>query len=147
MGKTFREIMNVRLSAGSRTLYLDLAENENGTKFLSISEVRASESDKRSRILLDEQYIPDLHRALAAVLELLDFKSSHKKYSIEEKRRGHARAYEPWTAEEESNLRMGYSQGRGVNELAEQHGRAPTAIISRLYQLGILKSTQKPRWD
>lgn len=35
------EIMNIKISAGSRRLYLDLKENADGSRFLSMSEVRA----------------------------------------------------------------------------------------------------------
>ena len=147
MSLKFIEVMNVRIPAGSRTLYLDLGQNEDGTRFLSISEVRGSGPAERSRILVDERYVADLHRAVSAVLELMGGKPSPKAYSVEEKRRNHGRAYKLWTAEEENELKQGYSQGRGVKDLAEQHGRAPTAIISRLYQLGVVKAREKPRWE
>jgi hypothetical protein len=137
----------VIVPAGSRTLYLDLKQNDDKTRFLSISEVRGSDPNRRSRILLDEQYVPDLHQALAAVLELLKTAPSSKEHHAENQDQSLARAYKLWTADEDGRLKTSYRQGRGVNVLAVQHERAPTAIISRLYQLGILKPMERPRWD
>lgn len=50
MNPEYVEVMNVKVGAGSRTLYVDLKENPDGTRFLSISEVRASKERVRSRI-------------------------------------------------------------------------------------------------
>lgn len=140
MKSKFTEIMNIRIAAGSRTLFVDLKENADSTRFLSISEVPSGGSGKRSRILIDEEFVPDLHKALGAVSEMLRRKSPLQK------RGEHSRAYELWTDEEERQLRDGYASGVGVEKLAEQVGRKPTAVLSRLYQMGVIKHTDKPRW-
>lgn len=147
MDREYVEVLNVKVGAGSRTLYVDLKENPDGTRFLSISEVRASKTRERSRILIDEEHVAELHRALDSVLEFLSRKSRTKAYSIPEKRRERPRAYERWTRGEEEQLVEAYDEGCGVSELAERHARAPTAVLSRLYQLGVLKHNERPRWD
>lgn len=143
------EIMNIKVAAGSRTLYLELTENADSTRFLSISEVRSGSCGERSRILVDEEFVPDLHRALGAVLEMIGRKTppqKQKSHTLEEKRREHSRAYEPWTDEEEKQVREEYTRGLGIERLAEQVGRKPTAVLSRLYQMGVIKHKEKPRW-
>lgn len=141
------EIMNIKISAGSRRLYLDLKENADGSRFLSMSEVRADRGGERSRILIDEQYVADLHRALGAVVQLVDADQPRVSYTLEEKRRDHPRAYKPWTDEEETELKDGYVQGRGIDALARQHERAPSAVLSRLCQIGLVKPNENPYRD
>ena len=58
-----------------------------------------------------------------------------KKYSVEETRRRHARAYAPWTAEDDEKLRR--RAHLSVSELAAMFGRKRGAIRSRLRKLGI----------
>jgi hypothetical protein len=64
-----------------------------------------------------------------------------------EKRREHRRAYKRWTREEDDRLREADARGSGIDELARNLGRAPTAILSRMCQLGIITIRDKPRWD
>ena len=137
MSPDFREVMSVRVEAGSRSLYVDLKENADGSKFLSISEVKRNGRDGRSRILIDEEYVPELFRALCAVLEFLAPRRGPKSYSVEQKRQMYPRAYDPWTEEEEERLKEGFARGLSVEQLAQQHGRGPTAIRSRLERLGL----------
>lgn len=137
MSGDFNEVMSVRVEAGSRTLYVDLKENADGSKFLSISEVKRTACKARSRILIDEEYVPELFRAICAVLEFLAPERRPKSYSVEQKRQMYPRAYEPWTEEEQQRLKEGFARGLSVEELAQQHGRGPTAIRSRLERLGL----------
>jgi len=58
-----------------------------------------------------------------------------KKYNVEKIRRAHARAYAPWTAEDDEKLRR--LAHRSVSELAAMFGRKRGAIRSRLRKLGI----------
>ncbi len=57
--------------------------------------------------------------------------------TVEERRQGHARAYEPWTAEEEGRLREMVGVGQGIEEMAAALGRQPSAVRSRLVRLGL----------
>ena len=136
MTPEYTEIISVRVKAGSRTLYVDLKETPDGSRFLSISEVKHG-ADVRSRILIDEQYVPDLFRALGAVLDFIAPKRAAKLYTLEEKRRTHPRAYEAWTEEEDQRLKAGFAQELNVDQLAQRHGRAPSAIKHRLERLGL----------
>ena len=137
MTPEYTEIMSVRVEAGSRTLYVDLNQNPDASRFLSISEVKHG-PDPRSRILIDEQYVPELFRALGAVVEFLAPKKTGKSYTLDEKRRTHPKAYEPWTEEEDHRLEAGFAQGLSVDQLAQRHARAPSAIERRLERLGLL---------
>jgi hypothetical protein len=56
MTAEYTEIMSVRVDAGSPTLYVDLKQNPDASRFLSISEVKHG-PDVRSRIVIDEQYV------------------------------------------------------------------------------------------
>ena len=52
-------------------------------------------------------------------------------------RSAHLRAYEKWTAEEDTQLSQKYRAGLRVNELAKLFARQPGAIESRLRKLGL----------
>ena len=137
MSADYREVMSVRVDAGSRTLYVDLKENTDGSKFLSISEVKRHGDEARSRILIDQEYVPELFRALSAVLEFLAPKREPNSYTVAQKRQMYPRAYEPWTEEEQQRLKEGFARGVSADQLAREHGRGPTAIRSRLERLGL----------
>jgi hypothetical protein len=47
------------------------------------------------------------------------------------------KAYEPWSIEEDESLKIEYSKGWSVAQLAEAHQRRPGAIRSRLKKLGL----------
>ena len=105
-------------------------------------EVHPRDVDARSRILIDEQYLPDLFRALNAVLEFLAPKGQAKEYTVDEKRRTHSHAYEPWTDEEDQRLRVESAQGLSIDQLAQAHGRTAMAIRARLERLGLTRIGQ-----
>nr|WP_321512954.1 helix-turn-helix domain-containing protein [uncultured Pseudodesulfovibrio sp.] len=63
--------------------------------------------------------------------------SPKKSYSIEGKKEKHPKAYEKWTPEEEKELAQRYEQGIPIPEIAEQLGRNPGGIRSRLQKLGL----------
>ncbi|HEY3285092.1 MAG TPA: hypothetical protein VGN26_22700 [Armatimonadota bacterium] len=52
-------------------------------------------------------------------------------------RRRHARAYEPWTKEEEHRLAEMHAAGLSVSDLARRLERQPSAIQARLLKLGL----------
>lgn len=56
---------------------------------------------------------------------------------LAEKRRKHRRAYQRWTAEEDSLLRAEKADGLTVGEMAERHERNEAAITARLERLGL----------
>jgi hypothetical protein len=146
MSLKFGELMNLKVPAGSRTFYLDLKQDDDGGRYLSISEIDKRGTD-RSRILIDESHLAKLHQAIGTILERLNSKPKSESYTLEEKRREHRRAYEAWTAREEHRLRDAYQSGATIGDLAEEFGRAPTAVLSRLYQLGVIRVGDQPRWE
>jgi hypothetical protein len=147
MKTRFHEILSVKVPAGSRTLYLDLKQCTDGSHFLSISEVPRGGSRERSWILVDETYVDALRNALGEITQKLQEQKPLKSYTVEEKRRDHGRAYKRWTREEDDRLREAYARGSGIEHLARDHGRAPTAVLSRMYQLGVITMHDEPRWE
>jgi ATP-dependent exoDNAse (exonuclease V) beta subunit len=58
-----------------------------------------------------------------------------KSYSVDEIRKTHAQAYQPWTHEDDDKLELYYCEGKIVKELAEIFGRNEGAINSRIKKL------------
>jgi hypothetical protein len=123
-----------------------LKQDADGGRFLSISEIDRRGRD-RFRILIDESHLAKLHHAIGTVLERLNTNRQSKPYKLDEKRREHRRAYEPWTVREENRLKDAYQSGATIGDLAQELGRAPTAVLSRLYQLGVVSVGDQLRWD
>lgn len=53
-------------------------------------------------------------------------------------RKQYPRAYEPWNADEDKQLRLQYNQRESIDALAVEFQRQPSAIRSRLKRLGLL---------
>lgn len=49
----------------------------------------------------------------------------------------------PWTEEEEINLSDAFREGDSLAELAQRHGRTPTAIEARLEKLGLVRPDER----
>ena len=62
-----------------------------------------------------------------------DFRETNR---LEEIRREHRRAYEPWSNDDEQELERLYHAGLPIEAIATQLGRQPSAIRSRLNQIG-----------
>jgi len=58
-----------------------------------------------------------------------------KKYSVEEIRKTYAKAYRPWTYEEDLELRNMLNQGKKTKEIAQLLQRKTGAIKSRIKKL------------
>jgi len=59
-------------------------------------------------------------------------------YSVEEIRKTHPRAYEPWTGEDDERLIAEYQSGKTIKELMGLFGRQRGGIESRLKRLEVL---------
>lgn len=59
---------------------------------------------------------------------------------LEQVKRAHPNAYQPWTEAEDEQLREESGSGMTVREIAGEHQRRPSAIASRLKKLGITPS-------
>jgi len=53
-------------------------------------------------------------------------------------RKTHAKAYQPWSRDEEDRLRAAFERGAPVKQIAETLGRKPGAIRSRMRKLGLI---------
>lgn len=60
-----------------------------------------------------------------------------KKYSLEDLRKTHPRAYAPWSKDEDERLRQRYEQGVTINNLSIEFERQPGGIRSRLTKMGL----------
>jgi len=54
---------------------------------------------------------------------------------LEEVRRRHPNAYAPWTADEEARLIERYQAGVSIGDMAQEFGRRPGALNSRLLRI------------
>ncbi|MFC7547181.1 hypothetical protein [Plantactinospora sp. GCM10030261] len=57
--------------------------------------------------------------------------------TVDEIRTRYPNAYERWTALDDSRLLAGYRDGRSMEDLAQEFGRQPSAIESRLSKLAL----------
>jgi len=48
-----------------------------------------------------------------------------------------------WTAEEEDSLTAAFNEGESLADLAQRHGRTPTAIEARLEKLGLVRPEER----
>ena len=147
MSKSFREVLSLRIPAGSRTVFVDLKKMPDGSHFLSLSEVKRAEraAEERSRIVIDAQYVDALQEALAAVVEYLDAATPKpprstaiaRKRTLVEMRKRYPNAYKPWSTEDDEALRAAFKGGTSIKEIAHDFGRNMGAIRSRLRKLGL----------
>ena len=72
-------------------------------------------------------------------------KTGETAYSVDEIGQEHARAYEKWSPEEDEELVRKHGAGPNIPDLAEHFGRRPSAIRSRLKNLGLRKPGTKDR--
>ena len=67
-------------------------------------------------------------------------KPGHGSAYMQEVRESHPRAYEPWSPDEEENLKSLFKAGQTINGIASTLGRQSSAIRSRLKRLGLIPS-------
>jgi hypothetical protein len=97
-----------------------------------------------SAVAMDEAFRAASDAARAAVadrtpapIEARTEREPQKSYDVETIRRGHAQAYAPWTAEDESELKRRFQAGEKVAAIASALGRQQGGIRSRLKKLGL----------
>jgi hypothetical protein len=132
-----KEFFSEKVTAGSRTYFLDVKESREGIRYLLISEAKRSASGEYEygRVLVFHEYAEEFCRALERTLTC--FRPGHeaKGYDLGELRQRHARAYTPWSQEEDERLRQRHGQGASLATLAAEFQRQPGAIRSRLTKL------------
>lgn len=60
-----------------------------------------------------------------------------KGYDVQAIRQKFNQAYQPWTAQDDEHLRARFAEGAPISDLAEEMGRQPGGIRSRLRKLGL----------
>ena len=61
-----------------------------------------------------------------------------KTYDVGQIRERYGQAYQPWTHQDDEHLRACFAAGAPIGDLADELGRQPGAIRSRLRKLGLL---------
>lgn len=61
-----------------------------------------------------------------------------KGYDVQAIRRQYNQAYQPWTAQDDEHLRTRFAEGARTADLADEFGRQPGGIRSRLRKLGLV---------
>ncbi|MBO3463276.1 hypothetical protein G7B40_037800 [Aetokthonos hydrillicola Thurmond2011] len=109
----------------------------------------SSEEDERLRLRYSQQapiniIAAEFQRSKGAIrsrIKKLGLQDQHQQSSyntkIQEIRKQYPRAYEPWSGEEDKQLRLRYSQNAPINIIAAEFQRQPSAIRSRLEKLGL----------
>jgi len=59
--------------------------------------------------------------------------------SFTDMRKTHAKAYQPWSRDEEDRLRAYFENGTSISQISETLGRKPGAIRSRMRKLGLIR--------
>src|SRR5882724_8493659 len=80
----------------------------------------------------------DIFQAAAETLETATTSTRAKTYDVDELREDHPRAYQPWTSEEDEQLRQLFRSGATVNEIGNTLKRQTGAIRNRLGKLNFL---------
>lgn len=136
-----KELFTGRIAAGSRTYFFDVKESKDGTKYLVISESRKTSTDQdytHSRVMVFEEH---LQAFVATFQEAVNFLCAKAKtYTVDEIRREYPKAYARWMPDEDHQLKVKYSQGASIDELARHFQRKASAIRSRLRKLGLFAS-------
>jgi hypothetical protein len=71
-------------------------------------------------------------------------RAPHESYAdlVNRVRQAHGKAYAPWTADEERTMLARFRAGASVVDLSQQLGRSPSAVYSRLVQLGEIEAVR-----
>ena len=65
-------------------------------------------------------------------------KQDERDQMIQQAQRRNAKAFAPWTPDEDRRVRELYERGKSIDEIARLHNRSPRAIEMRLGKLGVL---------
>jgi hypothetical protein len=137
-----KELFSEMVSAGSRVYVFDVKQSKDGTRYLLISELRKTkESSEPHRVMVFQESLDLFCAGLDKALGFLGIENKPKTYKVETIRREYPKAYQPWTTEEDENLRKKYAEGLKIAELADYFERQPSAIESRLVKLGLRRNS------
>lgn len=87
-------------------------------------------------------HYPDIFKAAAEALDFINSAQAGKSYDFRmaQIKTQYARAYAPWEAAEDDQLRQLVTSGKRVKEIAETLQRQPSAIRSRMEKHGLKPS-------
>ena len=128
-------IFSTKFQAGNRTYFLDVKTTKDSDRYLKIAESkRTGESEfERHQIIVFDEGIDKLAEKITEVAEKM--RNEEKSYSVDEKRKTHRNAYQPWTDEDDSRLELLFCEGKSVTELSKLFERNSGAIRSRIKKL------------
>ena len=132
------ELFSAKVTAGSRTYFVDVQRSQNGAKYMKISETRHAEGKphEHNRVMVFEENIVDFIHTITEAMPFM--RPDAPPGRLSKLREKHRRAYEKWTEDEDSRLRAEFAKGTSRAELAAIFERRPSAIKSRLQKLGLL---------
>lgn len=102
-------------------------------------ELKIELSVKGPLSILDELGQVAGHAVAHLGLDVWPSYKASRTYSLEDKRKVHAKAYYPWLPEEDERLRLRNGEGASIDELVLEFERGEGAIRSRLRKLGLLE--------
>ncbi len=129
------DIFSTKFQSGNRTYFLDVKTTKDGDRYLKISESkRIGETEfERHQIIVFNEGIDKLTEKIIEVAEKI--RTNEKSYSMDEKRKAHRNAYQPWADEDDNRLELLYCKGKSVAELSKEFRRTSGAIRSRIKKL------------
>lgn len=68
----------------------------------------------------------------------LERSDAGRQYDVETIRQEHSQAYRPWSEQDEAYLRQRFAEGARIPDLADELGRQPGGVRSRLRKLGLV---------
>jgi len=142
------ELYTQKLVKGKRTYFFDVKQTEQKDFYLTITESKRSvDGFVRNNVMVFEEDIEDFMvsftQCLASYHKLKEahlIKKESNAYSkIQE---NHAKAYMPWTTEDDDKLESLYCEKKTIKELALIFERKEGAIESRIKKLGLEEKYQ-----
>jgi hypothetical protein len=127
-------LLKERVTAGSKTYYIDLKPTADKRKYIRVTEKRTNKdnSTEYSSILLFEDHF---FTFLDSLIKVIDEAGPRGKSSLEELKETYPNAYEPWTEQDDKKLTSLFHKGKSTKQLSDTFGRQPGAIEARLNKL------------
>ncbi|MCK4657532.1 MAG: DUF3276 family protein [candidate division Zixibacteria bacterium] len=141
MSEEKEELYSAKLPAGKRTYFFDVKESTDTVRYLTITESRrkGKKEFERHRVMVFQEnalaFNEEIGRALRWILEDAE---SAKGFGDQPQ---NAEDDNGWTKEEEDTLRREYvrlGERPTIDELAALFHRKPSAIRSKLEEMGLL---------
>ena len=132
-----------KVVTGNKTYFLDLKKAKNGRDYLVITQQKRTEGQReRIKMILFEDELKKFGKAFSNLMSNIDssFKNNKRitNEEIEEIRKIYPRAYEPWTREDDDELRIMALDGSTIEKMASFFQRKESAVQSRMIKLNVL---------